>query len=108
MSAGPDSKRTRAAHRARWREHMESQRESGLSAAAYCLEHGLYRQTFYRWRRVFKAETNVDGIPLVPDAAAVEAPFVSFAELRIASEVQASDAGVEIVHRIRGSTRVVG
>ena len=36
---------------AQWRRHVEAWRESGLSQADYCHQHGLNRKTFSLWTR---------------------------------------------------------
>lgn len=78
--------RSRAWHRARWREHVVAQAGSGLSAAAYCREHGLRKRSFYRWRTAFRAEGTVCGASgSVEDHAEVSSAPV-FAELRLAPE----------------------
>lgn len=103
-------KRSRSWHRARWREHVLAQGESGLSAAAYCREHGLKRRSFYRWRAVFRAAESgspagVDGVPVAGTSASgsasgsVPSPGpVAFAELRLPSlDCGAGASGVEVV-----------
>ena len=87
--------RGRAEHRACWRERVEAQGSSGLSAAGYCREHGLARASFYRWRRIFSAEVSA------------EKPTV-FAELRVSapsvSSVSSEASGVEVV--VSGERRI--
>lgn len=39
------------AKRAWWQVHVDAQRKSGLTVAKYCLQHGLTRWTFTKWRR---------------------------------------------------------
>lgn len=36
---------------AQWQQHVEAWRESGLSQADYCHQHGLNRKTFSLWTR---------------------------------------------------------
>jgi inorganic triphosphatase YgiF len=36
---------------AQWQRHVEAWRESGLSQADYCHQHGLNRKTFSLWTR---------------------------------------------------------
>jgi len=39
------------AKRAWWQVHVDAQRASGLTVTKYCLQHGLTRWTFNKWRR---------------------------------------------------------
>ena len=41
-----------------WQERLESFKASGLSVEVFCLQEGVSRSTFYRWREQLK-----DGIP---------------------------------------------
>ena len=41
-----------------WQERLESFRVSGLEVDAYCLQEGVSRSTFYRWKDQLR-----DGIP---------------------------------------------
>ncbi len=41
-----------------WQERLESFRASGLEVDAYCLQEGVSRSTFYRWKDQLR-----DGIP---------------------------------------------
>ena len=41
-----------------WQERLESFRASGLEVDAYCLQEGVSRSTFYRWKDQLQ-----DGIP---------------------------------------------
>ena len=41
-----------------WQERMESFKSSGLDIEVYCLQEGVSRSTFYRWKDRLK-----DGIP---------------------------------------------
>ncbi|MGD0462643.1 MAG: hypothetical protein ABSB74_09150 [Tepidisphaeraceae bacterium] len=34
-----------------WRQIIDGQRPSGLTVAAYCLEHGITEGSFYTWKR---------------------------------------------------------
>ena len=34
-----------------WRERIGKWRTSGLSGSKFCARHGLYRKSFYRWRK---------------------------------------------------------
>ena len=37
-----------------WRNQVEKQADSGLSASAFCLDHDIKLSQFYRWRRKFR------------------------------------------------------
>ena len=93
------AKRSRAWHRARWREHVEAWASSGMSAAAYCREHGLNPKCFYRWRRIFEASGELSG----SRRDSVESnggATPQFAELRLSSDGVPSagaSSGVELV-----------
>ncbi|MBT4823417.1 MAG: hypothetical protein HN976_22545 [Lentisphaerae bacterium] len=41
-----------------WRRLVQEQVGSGLSGAAFCLERGLCRKTFYTWRKRLQADTD--------------------------------------------------
>ena len=45
---------------AQWRRHVEAWRESGLSQADYCHQHGLNRKTFSLWTRRDQADPSMD------------------------------------------------
>jgi len=45
---------------AQWRRHVEAWRESGLSQANYCQQHGLNRKTFSLWTRRDQGESSMD------------------------------------------------
>jgi transposase-like protein len=77
---GRGCKRSRAWHRARWREHVEACAASGLSGAAYCRRHGLHRKSFYRWRRIFSQPAEEARSGCVPDG---DAGRPLFAEVRL-------------------------
>ena len=47
---------TRRRRRAYWRRLVAKQGESGLKAAAFCREHKINLNQFYRWRRRFRNE----------------------------------------------------
>lgn len=90
--------RSRAWHRARWREHVVAQEGSALSAAAYCREHGLRRRTFYRWRGVFRAEETAGEASGSGDGLAGAWAPAAFAELRLSRGATQTEAwGVEVV-----------
>ena len=43
-----------------WQRHVEDWRESGLSQADYCHQHGLNRKTFSLWTRRDQGEPSMD------------------------------------------------
>jgi len=91
-------KRSRAWHRARWREHVEACAGSGMSAARYCREHGLNPKRFYRWRRIF-AESAGQGHHDA-NASNADAATPRFAEVQLApgrSPMGSASSGVELV-----------
>jgi len=47
---------TRRRRRVYWRRLVAKQAESGLKAAAFCREHKINLNLFYRWRRRFRNE----------------------------------------------------
>ena len=96
---GRACKRSRAGRREQWRQRVAAQSGSGLSAAAYCREHGLGVNSFYRWRRIFEAEggssASAGGIGDSPVSSEPR-----FAELRIVGTGLApggAASGVELV-----------
>lgn len=90
--------RSRAWHRARWREHVVAQAGSGLSAASYCREYGLRRRSFYRWRAVFRVEEAACTASGPGDGLAGASVPPVFAELRLAAGAGlAAASGVEVV-----------
>lgn len=104
--------RSRAWRRAQWREHVEAQAASGVSAAAYCRRHGLHARSFYRWRRIFAAgaQQGVDAQASIgPREPECGSPDPVFAEVRLgAPTVSAWTAcgpgDLEVV--VRGERRV--
>jgi hypothetical protein len=51
---------TREQRTAQWRTLVDEQAASGLSAAAFCREHGISLQRFYGWRRRFREQQSVE------------------------------------------------
>lgn len=47
-----------------WRQQIEAQRISGLSAAGYCRMHGLSAWSLYQWRRRLKPQSGA--VRLIP------------------------------------------
>ena len=45
---------------AQWQRHVEAWRESGLSQAGYCHQHGLNRKTFSLWTRRDQGDPSMD------------------------------------------------
>jgi hypothetical protein len=68
--------------RAYWRDVLERQASSGLSAAAFCKSEGIAVPTFYGWRARLRD---------VPAPQAV--PFI---DLGATAETAIADAGIEI------------
>lgn len=60
-----------------WRELVQNQAQSGISAAAFCKNHQLNLQRFYFWRKRFQTESGarVTGafLELVPSSKVREA-----------------------------------
>ena len=48
-----------------WAELIEAQSTSGRSIAAFCREHGLSANSFYRWRRRLEASAGSQRHPFV-------------------------------------------
>lgn len=48
-----------------WHSLVVKQAESGLSAAAFCREHNLHQDQFYRWRRGFRRATTANNEQVV-------------------------------------------
>jgi len=107
---------SRAARRALWRGHVLAQADSGLSAAAYCREHGLDVKAFYRWKRALGAAGELPGDGVAQGGWRRERAAVSsgvealFAEVRLAggtAGVAANvAAGVEVCLRAGQVVRV--
>ncbi len=64
-----------------WKPHLDGWRDSGLSQAAYCREHGLHLKCFAYWRRKLCPELALSSAPtsmpavvpiVVRDAPAVD------------------------------------
>ena len=97
------SQSKREAKRAHWREHVSAQGASGLSGAAYCREHGLPAQSFYRWKRVLHAageRGSAERVVCAKGSRQREAAPALFAEVRIAGALPAPagalPSGVEV------------
>lgn len=82
----------RARNRARWRQHVLAQADSGLSLAAYCRQHDLNPKSFHRWRRIF-AETAQERMESGESGGEAAQPL--FAEVRV-SQAQPVSSGVEV------------
>lgn len=73
-----------------WRQQIQAQRFSGLSAAGYCRLHGLNAWSLYQWRRLESAGNAVRLIPvtILDDVAAGDAAGMHAGiEVRLASGV---------------------
>lgn len=103
-SAVRKCRRSRAWRRARWREHVESQPRSGLCVVDYCQQHGLRRESFYRWRRVFAKDAAAEtSSGAEAGQSALGAPL--FAEvIGLAQAVDTPASGVELV--LAGERRI--
>jgi transposase-like protein len=97
---GRGTKRSRAWHRARWREHVEAWATSGMSAAAYCREHGVNPKSLYRWRGLFAASGELDCSKEASCDSNGVAAAPQFAELQLSPGSVPStgtSSGVELV-----------
>ena len=52
---------TRKKRQEHWRSVTDEQNASGLSAAAYCREHGIAPSTFRYWKKQLQADTAGEG-----------------------------------------------
>ena len=75
-----------------WRERIEAWAASGMSARAFCGEHGIGPASFYSWRRRLREEDD--------RAAGMEADFVP---VKIAT---ASSISIEILHASGATVRL--
>ena len=76
-----------------WQNHVDCQKESGLSIAAYCQENGLAVSNFYGWRkRLLCGDSGLTNKTQDPSAAWVaitpESPAIN--------SIPAASAGTEI------------
>ena len=63
---------------AQWQRHVEAWRESGLSQADYCHQHGLNRKTFSLWTRRVQDDLSMSKdspLELIAVQVAPSAPF---------------------------------
>jgi len=103
---------SRAARRALWRGHVLARAGSGLSAAAYCREHGLDVKAFYRWKQALGAAGELPGDGVAQGGCRRERAAVSsgvealFAEVRLAGGAAGEPAGVEVCLRAGHVVRV--
>jgi hypothetical protein len=100
-------RRSRAWHRARWRDHVRDWLSSGLVGAEYCRRHGLSARSLYRWRGVFAASGELGKEP--GEACAQGEPSRnargSFAEVGVRGAMGWADEGrVEVV--LAGNRRI--
>lgn len=54
---------TREERTSYWRNQVEKQADSGLSASAFCQSHDIKISQFYRWRRKLRKGQYHDGAP---------------------------------------------
>lgn len=102
-------KRSRAWHRARWRDHVDAHACSGGPVPGYCREHGLRTNSFYRWRRIFREEAGkepvvasggerVDGASPTPASGAGRPEEPRFVELKLSEGDRFLEtSGVEVL-----------
>ena len=98
MSASPSSRPGRRPDPALltlWQQRLRRFEQSGLSALAFCTEHGLSLPSFYAWRRRLRIMTtpaatdnvshNIPLLPirLLPSAAPIELVLTTGAILRL-------------------------
>jgi transposase-like protein len=76
---------------------VEAQPRSGLCVVDYCERHGLRRESFYRWRRVFAADAaaGAGGAAGSGEAVPSSALFAEVADEPLREDGAAS--GVELV-----------
>ena len=46
-----------------WRQIIDEQKSSGLTVAAYCLEHGITEGSFYTWKRRLRQPAKRNRLP---------------------------------------------
>lgn len=80
------------------RELVERQRQSGLSAAAFCREHDLVYQTFVGWRRRVEAGSRPDAIAAPRSSASSSAAVPEFIELGVAHGAHADADAPNTAH----------
>ncbi len=66
--------------------HLQSQRQSGLSVINYCKKHGILKQTFYTWRTRYKSplvadKTKNDFVALKIEPSIIEEPDTAIAQI---------------------------
>jgi hypothetical protein len=66
-----------------WRRHLEQQRSSGLTARAFCREHGLRETSFFFWKKeiakrdresAFASPSPVSPVPGFVPVAVIDPP----------------------------------
>ena len=83
-----------------WRQHLEQQRSSGLSARAYCRAHGLAETAFHYWQRTI-AERDRQGrssaaTPAFVPVTVVDAPIAAGPRADTALDIRTAGG-----HRLR-------
>lgn len=61
-----------------WQQHVEAWRDSSLSQAAYCRQHGLNNKSFSLWTRKHPSISRVATVGFVPvtlEATVTETPY---------------------------------
>jgi transposase len=99
MSASPSprpGRRPDPALHTLWQQRLRRFEQSGLSALAFCTEHGLALPSFYAWKRRLRLHATASGsappanhtpfvpIRLLPSAAPIELVLTTGAVLRLA------------------------
>lgn len=59
-----------------WKPHIEGWRDSGLSQAAYCRQHGLDLRRFGYWRRTLGPSGDAAPLPALVPITVTDAPSV--------------------------------
>ena len=67
------SQRTRRSQ-AEWQALIEQQKQSGLSAAAFCREQGVLAKSFYRWRSRLQVDRDSAFVRVVPQSHVQHTP----------------------------------
>jgi transposase-like protein len=91
----------------RWRELIEAQSTSGMTARAYCRERGLNEHTFYTWRRNLRATAGDSARPVFAEVGVQDASSVAMT-LELPGGIMARlpvDASVETLTNVLVAAR---
>jgi hypothetical protein len=94
----------------KWREIIERQQASGLSAAAFCRNHGVADSSFFTWKRklaLSRADVSAAGPADAPATVPTDASassFPGFVQATI-SPIRSGAASIQI--RLRGGRRLL-